>query len=380
MPLYGSRSRAERRFSCFFFGDIEPSTAGKPDDPRLIQGERTDAILSWLIAEPENARFSAASRMFSAEHLQLLFACGVLRREDDRLLLDAPLFSSEDAPALRCLGEEQARRVFQALRGALPRMLDLCGALENGFPAQVNLYHTLCGMVMDGSMTDALADRGALALSRPRASGGDHLIILYENCPELQVFSDLLLCSWNRLDNGACALQSFGDANGVRFDAYRLFRLMQNGPLPSRFREAEPFIGKRTPAELRAWLPGEALRLILEGQCDSDALRLLELFGYAASGAVRAPVFRPQDAEIIGSVSALAENAAAEALTDALMRMQKDARLLSVRQGVSPPEIANELYHILFGCVNERLVAEGFAAAPPHFPGEGRYLRSIRIM
>ena len=52
--------------------------------------------------------------------------------------------------------------------------------------------------------------------------------------------------------------------------------------------------------------------------------------------------------------------------------------LTAVRHGVPPAEIANELYHILFGGINEAAVSRGLAAVPPRKPGEGRYLQCIQ--
>ena len=62
--------------------------------------------------------------------------------------------------------------------------------------------------------------------------------MIYEACPALQKFSDGMLCSYNRLTDGETSLESFGDADGDRFDLYRCFRLRERGPLPERFEEA----------------------------------------------------------------------------------------------------------------------------------------------
>ena len=58
------------------------------------------------------------------------------------------------------------------------------------------------------------------------------------------------------------------------------------------------------------------------------------------------------------------------------------ARLLAMKalreRYVPAGETANELYHILFGGINEELVRRGLTAAPPDRPGEGRYLQCIK--
>jgi len=50
------------------------------------------------------------------------------------------------------------------------------------------------------------------------------------------------------------------------------------------------------------------------------------------------------------------------------------------KHGVSSKEITNELYHIVFGQLNELLVQSGFVCEPEFHSGEGRYLKSIEIM
>jgi hypothetical protein len=42
-------------------------------------------------------------------------------------------------------------------------------------------------------------------------------------------------------------------------------------------------------------------------------------------------------------------------------------------------EIANEIWHQIFGATNEYLVKEGFVSSPPYTDGEGRYLRSFVV-
>ena len=47
--------------------------------------------------------------------------------------------------------------------------------------------------------------------------------------------------------------------------------------------------------------------------------------------------------------------------------------------GVPVDEIANECWHILFGCINEKLIVDGFVACPDFYPDEGRYLKCIEF-
>ena len=49
------------------------------------------------------------------------------------------------------------------------------------------------------------------------------------------------------------------------------------------------------------------------------------------------------------------------------------------RHGVPKEEVANEVYHMIFGMLNEELVSRGFVQMPDFHVGEGRYLKSIEL-
>ncbi|MPN63885.1 hypothetical protein SDC9_211652 [bioreactor metagenome] len=55
------------------------------------------------------------------------------------------------------------------------------------------------------------------------------------------------------------------------------------------------------------------------------------------------------------------------------------ANLTSVIHLVNMKEVANELWHQIFGATNEYLVKEGFVEVPEDIKGQGRYLRSITV-
>lgn len=55
-------------------------------------------------------------------------------------------------------------------------------------------------------------------------SGLDYLVIIYEDTSILNEYSDLLLCSNNRLTINGNGFVFFGDSNGSRKDLYRYKR------------------------------------------------------------------------------------------------------------------------------------------------------------
>ena len=120
------------------------------------------------------------------------------------------------------------------------------------------------------------------------------------------------------------------------------------------------------------------VRSLLAGRgCREDCAAVLDLFGYTEGGRVCVPVFSQEDEAAVAHVAALVEEALYGPVERTLAEAREGLDLTAVRHGVPPGEIANELYHVLFGGINEEVVRRGLAAAPPYRTGEGRFLRCI---
>lgn len=199
--------------------------------------------------------------------------------------------------------------------------------------------------------------------------------MIYEKCDELLSFSDGLLCSYNRLIGSHCALQSFGDARGERLDFYRLFRLCERGEAPKRCRRALALLGSMEKGQLL----DEVLRLIETGTCNKHGMELLECMGYVREGRICVPVYGAAGNAAAERLEAVVENSLGEEIAKTLKELAATLRITCVAHGVAGKEIANELYHILFGCINEELVRMGIVASPPDTANEGRYLKCIEL-
>ncbi|MDE7261207.1 MAG: hypothetical protein K2N78_03975 [Oscillospiraceae bacterium] len=366
-----------RSFSYYLYENFDADrVVDHPGNPRRVLNASADAILSRVADFPPRACPAALLREeFGPMAVERLIAAGALREKDGRVAYDTPVFLAEDVPALKSFFTTAAVPLADRLWDRREALWEAAGAIQNGFDAKTNLYHILCGMIFDGCFFDWLGERGAVAVSRPHASGLDYLSVIYEDCEGLRAFSDKILCSYNRLTDGAASLQSFGDADGDRFDLYRCFRLREQGPLPERFREAGALLDKLPKGEERRIILQGARSLLQGKECQGDILAILELFEYVESGKICVPVF--SDTPAVGALAALVEECLYAEVERALLEARENLELTAVRHGVPPKETANELYHVLFGGVNEEIVKRGLTAAPPRRPGEGRYLRCI---
>ena len=370
-----------RKFSYFLFENFEADEhAENPKNPRRFLNSASDAVLSYVADYPTGlCRYDACVERFDVGQVVLLIEGGILRHEKGCIKFDSPIILREDVTELRKKMNKAAARLTNVLSIYLPDIRSVCSEINNGFSVEENLYHILCGMIFDGTFFDYLEKRNSVAVSRLHPSGLDYIAVIYEKCPQLDAYSNGLLCSYNRFTDGHCALQSFGDANGERYDFYRFFRCMEANRLSNVFHPTKELlescynIGKEE-------ILLQVKSLITQGTCSTYVLTLLEHFSYVKNGEICVPVFTAVHKAAIDEVAKVVETNIGEQFAVELSELSEKLDLTAVRHGVAMGEIANELYHILFGSVNEELVKRGFVTEPLYIPGEGRYRKSIQLI
>lgn len=360
-----------RQFEYFLFENFDADDeSANPYNPRRILGRDTDPILSSM---SDGTDFIQDKE---SDLIGKMITAGVVRWENGKLKFDCPIFLREDATTIHTKIAYKATELVDILEKSVPRIQNCCRKIDNGFPVERNLYHILCGMVFDGRFFDYLSENGAVATARQHPSGLDYLTAIYEKCPELQDLSNGILCSYNRFVNAKCSLQSFGDAMGNRFDFYRFFRLMEQETLSDKFKDAAALLDDSPTKDS---VLDEVDSLLRTGRCAPGVMSLLELFGYTRDGLVCVPVFKSEHERVISEIEGIVENTLGESMSEILSELAGSIEITAVHHGVNRMEIANELYHLLFGYINEELVKREIVAAPAHITGEGRYFKCIEM-
>lgn len=364
-----------RKFSYFYYDNFVPEDVRCPaDDPRTVLNENADIILTEIVESvPGSCNYSRLCTQYSETLVDNLIHVGLLRREGEVVLLDTPVFVHEDADWLHNCFSGRISKMMEALVARKDQFFDLARDVHNGFPTEVNLYHLFCGAVFDGEFFDFLSRRGVVATSRVHPSGLDYLVIAYERSPALDDLSNKLLCSYNRFSDGTRSLQSFGDADGDRVDFFRFSRQKQLEKIPAALKWIE-FLWT-SKEEILA----QAQSLVETGTCEENCYQLFEAFGYLRDGQVSVPVYREEHLLIISRLEQFAEACLGDEMASTLNDIKVTAGLVCSQHGVAAGEIANELYHVVFGQLNEALAAAGLVAMPPKFPGQGRYFKSIEL-
>lgn len=370
-----------REFEYYLFENFDADEeSNNPNNPRKFLGTGTNAILTEVAQLPVNTcSYNECCEKYGTHVVRKLIDGGVLRPNGTALTFGCPIFLREDAAVLHTEIASKASALVDILQNSITEILSCCKKIDNGFPIELNLYHILCGMIFDGHFFEYLSNMGALATSRQHPSGLDYLTVIYEKCEELPTLSNGLLCSYNRFVNSKCSLQSFGDAQGDRYDFYRFFRLMEQGKLIGKFKEAEALLVDGFGGAKKDLLLEEVVSFVQTGHCDPAIGALLELFGYVQDSRICVPVYTPEHQKYIAKIESIVEKCLGEAMACALIELAGSLDITAVKHGVNRLEIANELYHIVFGSMNEELAVRGIVAEPKCIPGEGRYFKCIEI-
>ncbi|MFH1880582.1 MAG: hypothetical protein ABIK64_07285 [Bacillota bacterium] len=371
-----------RRFHYYLYSNIEPAPIGSgTEDPRLILNTTANGVLSAIIgAPPGECRYGSLCDTYSTALINSFIACGLLRREGESLFLDSTVIVSEDTASLRECFSAGISHMADRLEENKSIFYHAAKQIDNGFLPEVNLYHILCGHVFDGLFFDFLGKNNIVSTSRTHDTGLDYIITVYENAPQLNAISKKLLCSYNRYTDGRRALQSFGDSDGTRIDFYRYSVQKALGTASASLSAIERSWDLLNCGDNISILLDEAQRFADTGRCMEPYEQLLTFFGYGRDGKISVPVYRKRHLPTINAIEKLVEKHLYKDMATTLLATAVQSDLLCSQHGVAPREIANELYHVVFGQLNQMLVTRKFVAAPDYHPGEVRYLKSNELL
>jgi len=318
----------------------------------------------------ESRPYSLSTEDFEdTEMVKALLYVEVLQQKNGKLAMGAPFFVEKDAQVLKELSKRAANRIAAELISHKEQIIRIAGSIDNGYPAERNLYHILCGYIFDGLMFDYLEEKELITASCVHGSGLDYLVILYEDTGALNEYSDMLLCSYNRLTIDGKGFVSFGDSNGSRKDLYRYRRQNELNLLSEQERA---YI--RHPTEELI----ENFKRAADGfPVDPAYMAVYEYFDYCRNGRVIVPVYDARSYDAADQLYAFVLEIVKEPITNALDAIRNESRLSAIAHEVKVKDIANEIYHLIFGEVNERLVESGLVVKPPYVQGEGRYFKSF---
>ena len=356
------------KFNKYYFENFSSDTPFDGNNPRyVLASDGVDSVLEKIIA---NSPYSLTIGDFdNADLVNALLHIEVLQLKNDKLGMAVPFFVSEDANTLKELSRKVANNITTELLAHKEQIVRIVEPINNGYPVERNLYHVLCAYIFDGLMFDYLEENKLVTTSCVHESGLDYLVILYEDVASLNEYSDMLLCSYNRLIAKGKGFVSFGDSNGSRKDFYRYMRQRELNLLSE---QEIQYITCSTESLIENFD-----RMVDGGKVEHSYVEIYERFGYCQDGRIVVPVYDSRSYEVANELYKFVVGIIAEHISNALTTIQSETRLLAIAHEVNVKDIANEIYHLIFGEVNEALINSGLISNPPYYQGEGRYFKSF---
>ena len=356
------------KFSKYYYENFSVDIPFDNSNPRyVLSSGGVDEILTEIVnAKPFTISIGEVKEKQVVEELLYI---DVLREKEGKLGLAIPVFIESETDVLKSLSCDVARTISEILIENKDRIEEIISKINNGFSNERNLYHILCGSIFDGKIFEYLEEKSLVTTSKEHKSGLDYLIIFYEQSECLDNYSNKLLCSYNRLISNGSGFVSFGDSDGDRKDFYRYFRLKELNELN---KEAKNYI-RYEPEEL----VNKFNQLLVGDEVEENYLEIFEYFNYVKDGKVCVPVYDGDVEAVIDELYYYILDLIGEQLAKALREIELRKELLSVSHGVSVKDISNEIYHLIFGEINELLVKNNMVSRPDWFEGEGRFLKSF---
>lgn len=400
----GEVKMINKKLNFYFFGDV-----GEYDDynPAYVCNKEYASEILYLIAKnkPFSINSGEISKVLNLEEavvIQLINSLqfiNAIEARNNGYRVTFPTFLEQDVidmeNYLNDIGEVIGKKVMELKDVLYKKVSKLKCSKYHSY--QRILYHVICDKIFDGTAFEFFTKNNTFCSSKIQPGNRDYIIVAYEDSELVESHSNKILCSSNNYRSGGFTFNSFGDSDGLRKDMFRFLRLAQNGVnssstfgdlnvaynkiLDSKNKEMVYECGKLICHSISKNI--KYSELLSKERNLADFLKELEYIDINESDdiLVKVPVFYDFEMDtIIKEISDIILNNIFSEVKNIFESFETNAtKLTSVIHLVDMKEVANELWHQIFGATNEYLVKVGFVEVPENIKGQGRYLRSITV-
>ncbi len=395
---------SNRKLNLYFFGEVgeydslNPAYVCKKDYAKevlFIIAEHDPYVLTdYDIAKKLNINISELKDVISS-----LLLIKAIEKNKDKFKICFPAFLKDDVSymekALNGVCSDIINKITRLKYKLLPIVNKFrCRKL---FSVERMLYHIICDSIFDGTAFDFFENKKLFCTSKKQPGDRDYLIIGYEDCEEVEISSNKLLCSSNNYRCNGITFNSFGDSDGLRKDMYRFSRIFIENPkkiplliniknLPQDILSENVNNIVTKCANLSKDILSSNQFWDLLNEDDYATACLLHELGYINNNEqsnlilLEVPVIYSDEIQLVSEISDMILNEIYEIVKSCFDNFSKyNEKLTSIKHGVDIKELGNELWHQIFGFTNEMLVECEFVQKPMYYKNEGRYLRSMLI-
>ncbi len=389
-----------KKFNIYYFGDIGAYDEYNPD--AILSKDYAHEIL-YLIAKNnpyEITSFDIATllnldNVLVNNLLSELKRINAITERNHTYKINFPVFLENDLYHIKDYLQNVAPIIGKkiiSIKDLLEKEIRKFSCFKN-FPNERIMYHIVGDSIFDGYAFSYFSERNLLTQSKKQPGNKDYIIIGYENKPSLSLHSRKLLCSSNNYYHHNITFNSFGDGDGNRKDMFRFLRMFQK--CISHF---SPYNELNTLyndiiTEYNDNFFDICYNIFMKAQKDIivvDSLNKMEKKVLALLCEMRylevenkminivVPIFYTSEAKLIRTIGENVLSTIFEDVKRAFLELER-INLTSNKHHVERRDIANEMWHQIFGFTNDYLISGGFIQAPDSYEGEGKYLKSITI-
>lgn len=391
------------KIELFHFGDC-----GQYDElnPFYIFAKENTPEILFLIAhsEPFELKANDIAKLLDCELKDLENILNAMEKihmvlvKNDRYSINFPVFLEKDLHLLDKFSKKTAQKIGDLVIMNKEKLHQLVSKLSahKYFSYERLLYHIIGDYIFDGTAIEYFGTREIFKISKEQLGHRDYILIGFEESEKMFDFSDNILCSSNNYKVKNIRFNSFGDGNGNREDLYRFFRQV-NSSLKNATDNDKLNLSYIKLIEQQNQMLGENCAILIkrvlnEDICISDLSPMerkrfdfLKELGYVREDkkskiSFKVPVFQANDISILKEISNCILCIIENEIDNTFKKLNNDYKELSaIKHKVDIKEIANELWHQVFGSINEYLVEKNFFERPNYIDGQGRFFQSIYI-
>ena len=395
---------SNRKLNIYFFGEtgeydsLSPAYVCKMDYAKeillIIAKYDPYEFTDFDIAKRLNIDSSELKGVISS-----LLLIGAIEKKEDKFKICFPVFLKDDVSCMEKALNGVCSDITNKITNLKYKLLPIVSKFKCSqlFSIERVLYHIICDSVFDGTAFDFFEEKKLFCTSKKQSGNRDYLIVGYEDCKEVEISSNKLLCSSNNYRCNGVIFNSFGDSDGLRKDMYRFSRIFVENPkkipllininnlpqdiLSENINNIVTRCAKLSKEVLNSNLCWDSLN-----EDDYVTACLLHELGYINSNeksrliSLEVPVIFSDEMQLISKISDIILNEIYEIVKSCFDNFSSyNDKLTSIKHGVDIKELGNELWHQIFGFTNEMLVKCEFVQKPIYYKNEGRYLRSMVI-
>ncbi len=391
------------RIELYHFGDC-----GSIDEfnPFYVFSKNNMPEILFLIAncEPYTLKSNEIAETLQYELSEInallvnLKSLNMITEVDTAYAINFPIFLERDLPLLDRFSKEAARKIGDTIIHNKKKLYKFVSKLNaySDFDSNRLLYHIVGDYIFDGTAIDYFGTKDIFKISKEQPGDRDYILIGFEVSEKVFNFSNKLLCSSNNYRAKNVTFNSFGDSDGNRKDLYRFYRQAhlklknlsnyeQLNLSYIQLLERQNQLLAEECAHFINRLLKDKVSLSNLSSIEKTQFEFLQALGYLELDdkfkiEFKVPVFYSQDKALLKDVSDFLLSLIEDEV-NALFHTIKDTYtdLSAVKHGVNTKEISNELWHQVFGNINEYLVENRFFEKPDFIEGEGRYFQCLYI-